>query len=258
MISNSKAAPLPPLKPVDVSGTVMDVRWLPEKSIEGIPGMSGSAGRNRTFPAHFMLELKNVEGVDHETAKRMTYYVAGPRAESGVQSTAVFLQLNHNDRNFLQKDMKIRVTGYTIRGDEGGTWTSYEKLDIISSGGSDPGTGGEEVIRSFFRQVHKHNVQAALALMDHSLLRSESAKRQWSQQFGSMRSVTAVEVQPYAKDEWSPSRQIYKVLLKIRFNPEAEHAAIPYYGWSPGRNIRWIETGKERGKWKISGINTGP
>jgi len=130
MVSKSVTAPLPPLGPIDVSGTVTEVRWFPEKSIKGIPGMSGSAGRDRSFPAHFIIELNNTEGVDRETARRMSFYVAGERSVAGGPSSTIFLQLNHVDRNFLQKGMNIRITGYTIRGDEGGTWTSYKKIDI--------------------------------------------------------------------------------------------------------------------------------
>lgn len=42
----------------------------------------------------------------------------------------IILQIAHSDRNHLKKGMKIRVSGYTVRGDEGGTWTSYKKIEI--------------------------------------------------------------------------------------------------------------------------------
>ncbi|MBI5848868.1 MAG: hypothetical protein HZB31_13155 [Nitrospirae bacterium] len=130
MASNSFSAPLPRFEPVDLSGTISDVRWFPEKSVMGTPGMSGSAGKDRTFPAHFIVELNNAEGVDRETAGRLSYFVAGERSKGRKDST-MFLQLDHRDRNFLQKGMEIRIRGYTVRGDEGGTWTSYKKIEVL-------------------------------------------------------------------------------------------------------------------------------
>jgi len=41
---NGIAAPIQQIGPVDIRGTVSDLQWNPEKTIQGIPGMSGSAG----------------------------------------------------------------------------------------------------------------------------------------------------------------------------------------------------------------------
>ncbi|MDP2754066.1 MAG: hypothetical protein Q8P40_06695 [Nitrospirota bacterium] len=40
---NAMAAPIRPLGPVDLTGTVSEIRWVPEKKVKGIPRMSGSA-----------------------------------------------------------------------------------------------------------------------------------------------------------------------------------------------------------------------
>ena len=40
----------------------------------------------------------------------------------------LFLQIDSENKKLFKPGMKIKVTGYTVRGDEGGTWTNYEKL----------------------------------------------------------------------------------------------------------------------------------
>lgn len=128
------ASPIRPLGPVDVSGTVGDLKWVPEKTVKAMRGMSGSAGRDRTIPAHFLITLKNFEGVDHQTAVAMTRYLdwsAFKDQGRDVRPPFILLKINHTDQNYLRKGMKIKVSGYTVRGDEGGTWTYFTRIDII-------------------------------------------------------------------------------------------------------------------------------
>jgi hypothetical protein len=132
--SSGLAAPIRPLGPVDVGGIVSDFHWYPEKKEKGIRGMSGSAGVDRVMHAHFLVTLKAVEGVDPQTAVTMTRYFdseAFKYEDKNFMPTFVVMKINHNDKNFLKKGMKIKVFGYTIRGDEGGTWTYYSKIDIV-------------------------------------------------------------------------------------------------------------------------------
>jgi hypothetical protein len=133
--SGSLAAPIPPLGPIDVSGSVSDVHWFAEKKVAAIRGMSGSAGSDRIIPAHFLMTLRGFQGIDAVTAKAMTRYFDGEAfryEEKNFMPPFIILKINHNDRNYLKKGMKIQVKGYTVRGDEGGTWTQYTELDIIS------------------------------------------------------------------------------------------------------------------------------
>jgi hypothetical protein len=128
------AAPIRPLGPVDISGTVSDLKWVPEKKVRAIRGMSGSAGRDRTMPAHFLVTLRDFEGVDPQTAVAMTRYLdwsAFKDEGKDVRPSFILLKINHNDKNYLRKGMKIKVSGYTVRGDEGGTWTYFTRIDII-------------------------------------------------------------------------------------------------------------------------------
>lgn len=60
---NALSAPIRPVGPVDVRGTVSEIKWVPEEKLKGIPGMSGSAGHDRVIPAHFLVTLIDYDGV---------------------------------------------------------------------------------------------------------------------------------------------------------------------------------------------------
>ena len=38
-------APIPPIGPFDITGAISEVQWFPERTVEGIPHLSGSAGK---------------------------------------------------------------------------------------------------------------------------------------------------------------------------------------------------------------------
>lgn len=133
--TNVSAAPLPRLGPVDINGVIADVRWIPETTGKGIPGMSGSAGRDRAFAPHFRVKLTNFSGVDAETAVAMTRYVdwnALKNTGNKQKPAFVLLKLDYPDKNYLKQGMKIRVLAYIVGGDEGGTWASYTKIEVMA------------------------------------------------------------------------------------------------------------------------------
>ena len=132
--SSASAAPLPPFEPVNITGTIMMKEWFPETRVKGIPGMSGSAGRDRTFPSHFKVILENYEGIDTATARRINFLLGFSNgcSEPSEKPKHLLLKLPHQDKFFLDQAVRIRVRGYKITGDEGGTWTSYEKIEILS------------------------------------------------------------------------------------------------------------------------------
>jgi hypothetical protein len=129
-----RGVPIIPIGPIEVTGAVSEIEWVPEKKVNGIPGMSGSTGRDRVMPAHFLIKLIDFEKVDSKTAITMTRYLvwsALPDEEENQRPSFILLKIDHKDKSYLEKGMKIRVSGYTVRGDEGGTWTSYNNIDIL-------------------------------------------------------------------------------------------------------------------------------
>jgi hypothetical protein len=134
IVMNSSASPIKPVGPVDVAGRVTEITWVPEQKIKSRPGMSGSLGHDRINPAHFLVTLIDYEGVTSETAVMMTRYInwtALKGHEPPNRPSFILLKINHNNKNYLKKGWKIRVVGYTVRGDEGGTWTAYKAVEIF-------------------------------------------------------------------------------------------------------------------------------
>src|SRR5271169_2379065 len=57
LIGAAMAAPIRAIGPLDISGTISGMEWITETNVKGNPGMSGSAGHDRTRPAHFLITL---------------------------------------------------------------------------------------------------------------------------------------------------------------------------------------------------------
>lgn len=131
----SSAAPIPEEKKYDLEGTIADIKWYPAKFIKGIPGMSGSVGKDRIVPSHYIIKLIDYKGISHDDARRISRYINWnyPKNQDKSETTFILLKINCNDPNYLQRGLKIRVIGYKIRGDEGGTNTQYEKIEIINA-----------------------------------------------------------------------------------------------------------------------------
>jgi hypothetical protein len=128
------AAPIPPAGPFDITGTISEVTWVPEEFRKGKPGWSGSLRHDRVIPSHFVVKLVNYSGVPKENAVRITRYIKykayGEGNPSGMPPF-IILKINSKDSAFLKRGMKIRVAGYIVRGDEGGTWTSNSGVKIL-------------------------------------------------------------------------------------------------------------------------------
>jgi hypothetical protein len=127
------AAPIRPVGPVDITGTISEVEWFPEETVKGIPRMSGSAAKDRVIFPHFLIRLVDYKGVPAEAAVTMTRYLEWPAIQNQDikgRPPFILLKIDCSDRTYLKKGMRIRVLGYTVAGDEGGTWTSFTGIEI--------------------------------------------------------------------------------------------------------------------------------
>lgn len=78
--------------------------------------MSGSLGRDRTIPAHYQLQLDEVEVSDWAEYEQLRYHV----------------RVNHpQDDGFLAVGMRIRIHGLTMLGDEGGMQAFLERVEVL-------------------------------------------------------------------------------------------------------------------------------
>jgi DNA-binding NarL/FixJ family response regulator len=100
-----------------------------------IPGASGTLGIDRIIGAHFLVVLRDYSGPDEKTLEAMSrvFSVTFPGSQPPAGVRVIHLKLNSDNPNLIREGMKIRVTGYTVNGDEGDTWTRYDKLKILSA-----------------------------------------------------------------------------------------------------------------------------
>ncbi|MFO1056886.1 MAG: hypothetical protein U1E53_07960 [Dongiaceae bacterium] len=130
----SRAAPLPPFAPVDICGEIRSYAWSPPASVAAIPGASGTLGKERHFPARFRIELGGYTGIEDATAVLINRLLGRP--EDGAPRPArLLLLLPADDPALLAGARSLCVRGFRIWGDEGGTWTGYEALDLGAGGG---------------------------------------------------------------------------------------------------------------------------
>jgi hypothetical protein len=119
------AAPMPPTGPVTIEGTIKEIRWHRAKLIRATSGMSGSAGKVREFPARYVIKLMDV-------VMRAPSQGGGEILRKTPVAT-VMLDHPRNDRS-LKKGMRIIVFNYRESGDEGGTWSTFDKVQIVGQG----------------------------------------------------------------------------------------------------------------------------
>lgn len=135
------AAPLPPMNPVTIEGSISQAQWSPDTKVKGRPGFSGSLGVDRTVPAHFRIKLVDFSGLDKAVAWRINGIMSdpssNPNADRRQPPPHLILQLNDKDPQALKPGMRIRVREYVVNGDEGGTWTRFTKLEVISKPAED-------------------------------------------------------------------------------------------------------------------------
>lgn len=115
---SSYAAPMMQM-PTEINATVRNVQFYEEEFIKGQENFSGSMSVDRTIRAHYRID------VDSDVS-------LGPMS-------AIWLFADQKDEvknKVLQKIMKgdkIKVTGYRVRGDEGGLFEAYcESIEILN------------------------------------------------------------------------------------------------------------------------------
>lgn len=121
-------APMAPQPELDIEGLVAIIEWVPEVTEKGVWGMSGSLGGDRTFPAHYEVELVdcNVALAEGEIEPDPDFM---PGIKLGKQEKYSVTLNQPADDGFLKRGMRIKVLGYNVSGDEGGVWTKYRKIE---------------------------------------------------------------------------------------------------------------------------------
>jgi hypothetical protein len=135
LLGEVSAVPMIPLGPVDVSGTIVELKWVPAKRIKGIPGMSGSAGFDRIIPAHYLAALRPYAGPDVQLARLLNHRIGAgdlnPADPDQAPATLVVWVLGVRPGH-LKVGMRVLLPAYTIFGDEGGIGVRHD-LPVIGA-----------------------------------------------------------------------------------------------------------------------------
>lgn len=132
----ARGMPMRPMPVVTVTGTVVEAKWVPEETSKGQPGAPGSLGRDRKIPAHFEVQLKDVDvQIVHSTGNKD---FDGP---SGRQPK-YDLRINSDKKDLLKPGMKIKVPNYRIGGDEGGVWSQHDEVQVLTAPTNDQEAAG--------------------------------------------------------------------------------------------------------------------
>lgn len=81
---SATAAPIPKAGPITLEGTIEDLRWSPEEFRKGMAGMSGTLGQERTFPARYVVVLRDINILDGHGG--YFYFVTFPQESNLVES----------------------------------------------------------------------------------------------------------------------------------------------------------------------------
>lgn len=108
----------------------------------------------------------------------------------------------------------------------------------------------QELVNDFFTKIATHNIQEALALMD----ANDDTKQAWGVNFNTIEELTVKKIVETYKEEWSESRQSFKIELEVKVKPEGEQM-----GWQNGTNFRWVSLEKNSdGNWQIHELANNP
>ncbi|MEI6237681.1 MAG: hypothetical protein WCP03_03730, partial [Candidatus Saccharibacteria bacterium] len=157
------------------------------------------------------------------------------RSSTNAANDEMLLQLASNMADFL-------VTG--VKNTDDGSQVSVQDDQMY--------------INLFFKLINDRKASDAVMIMSDKNTKDDSIKQAWGVQFNNMSTVKVVSVEPNQKEAWTNTSRQYKVTIDVVMNPNSANELIPYYGYTNGQNIRYINLVKQGGGWKIDDIATGP
>ena len=128
----AQAIPVAPTKPIDLSGKVHKWAW-----VDGTLSKSSGEGMLlsiRTVPTYYII-LK-VEGVPEQTRNALSWYarsqgrvaIMHPIAGLKLEADEILVSLDIELTDSIRKDAKLKITGYTMQGDEWGSSSDWSEL----------------------------------------------------------------------------------------------------------------------------------
>jgi hypothetical protein len=95
--------------------------------------MSGNIGRGRKWPARFVVVLTRAD-LAPDATERINLLLASSLETTDLKlgPDGLVLVLPHQNPAAFDGIVSICVSGFSISGDEGGTWTNYRGLSLES------------------------------------------------------------------------------------------------------------------------------
>jgi hypothetical protein len=114
---------------------------------------------------------------------------------------------------------------------------------------------GEDVISTFIQLINEQKIPDAIAMMDDTIIPSDSVKQQYGVIFNSFATILVQKIGPesFGKEDWGEGEERYRVELLISIKPQGQKGM-----WEEGVNTRWITVLKQQNRFMIHDIATGP
>lgn len=111
------------------------------------------------------------------------------------------------------------------------------------------GVSQEKVVTDFLSLLSNKKFDEAINMMD----ANAETKQGWKTNFNYLDSVKVNKTEEVYKEEWTASRQVFKVELDVKIKSGGEQV-----GWENGTNFRWISLQKNGEVWQIHEIANNP
>ena len=131
---------------------------------------------------------------------------------------------------------------------------SIQKKPLTNNGKlASPLPTGESTTVTLFSLINNGKVDEAVNMLGPDLNPDENSKQAWTNNFSNIKSINLKTIEPWEKDSWTNSNEVYKTVLEVQLK-----VGSAAYGWANGKNTKWIEIDKSVSPWKVDNIATGP
>lgn len=105
------------------------------------------------------------------------------------------------------------------------------------------------VVKDFLSLIGENHPDQAVAMMD----ANRQTKAMWVTNFQSIKSMKIKSIKPVYEDEWTPVDQVFKAELQVKL-----FSGDSAYGWTNGRNYRWVRLKKNGDRWMVHELANNP
>lgn len=214
---------------------------------------TGQVALGRTIKTDPRIKMDNVIAWQPDGLINVIYLVLNPNRYVAIDRTSAAVYDNEGEINFA-----IKVADRIQSGQNMVILKSSTPTQTSTSQAQVPLPQETDIVHSFFNLIGEHRAADAVSMLAPDQVSNDSQKQAWAVMFNAFQTVSVKSVASSMPEEWSSDRHTYRVTMDVTMKPEAANAAIPYFGYENGTNIRFITLEKVGSLWKVDGIATGP